>query len=116
MVHLHALDESTREPVYKAGIYARMIHGIRPFKGPIICVSLSERDSEEFGQRSEILQMDGDLKPDTGPSQRGVDFSPLPVGGTKPGLLPSHSAAIHDSSWLCSRGLARIGLEGLLGL
>jgi 3-keto-5-aminohexanoate cleavage enzyme len=67
MVHLHARDEVTAEPSYKAETYGRIISGVRSFsKDLIMCVSLSGRDFKEFGQRSEPLQLDGDSKPDMG--------------------------------------------------
>jgi uncharacterized protein (DUF849 family) len=67
MVHLHARDEATGEPTYKAEIYSRIIAGIRSFsKDLVICVSLSGRNFKEFEKRAEALQVDGDLKPDMG--------------------------------------------------
>jgi 3-keto-5-aminohexanoate cleavage enzyme len=67
MVHLHARDPVSGEPTYKAEIYEQMIAGIRSFsKDLIICVSLSGRTFKEFPQRSEVLQLDGDMKPDMG--------------------------------------------------
>ena len=67
MVHLHARDESTGEPTYRAEVYRRIIEGIRKFsKELIICVSLSGRTFKEFEKRAEPLQIDGDLKPDMG--------------------------------------------------
>ena len=67
MVHLHARDEKTGEPTYISDVYARIISGIRTFAPElIICVSLSGRNFKEFEQRAEVLQLDGDLKPDMG--------------------------------------------------
>ena len=67
MVHLHARDESTGKPTYKAELYRRIIEGIRKFtKELIVCVSLSGRTFKEFEKRAEPLQIDGDLKPDMG--------------------------------------------------
>lgn len=67
MVHLHARDESTGVPTYKAKIYGDIIAGIRSFsKDLVICVSLSGRNFKEFEQRTEPLQLEGDLKPDMG--------------------------------------------------
>jgi uncharacterized protein (DUF849 family) len=66
-VHLHARDESTGEPTYKADVYGKIIAGIRSFsKDLIVCVSLSGRTFKEFEQRTEPLQLDGELKPDMG--------------------------------------------------
>lgn len=67
MVHLHARDEITGAPTYKAEVYERIIAGIRSFaKELIICVSLSGRNFNTFQQRSEVLQLGGDVKPDMG--------------------------------------------------
>jgi len=67
MVHLHARDEATGMPAYQAEIYGRIIEGIRAFsKDLILCVSLSGRDFKTFEQRSEVLGLDGDVKPDMG--------------------------------------------------
>jgi uncharacterized protein (DUF849 family) len=67
MVHLHARDEDTGKPTYKAETYAKIIAGIRSFSQDlVICVSLSGRNFKEFDQRAEPLQLNGDLKPDMG--------------------------------------------------
>jgi 3-keto-5-aminohexanoate cleavage enzyme len=67
MVHLHARDADTGESSYKADVYGKIIEGIRSFsKDLIICVSLSGRKINEFEKRAEVLQLDGDLKPDMG--------------------------------------------------
>ena len=63
MVHLHARDERTGEPTYKAEVYEKIITGIRKFsKDLVIGVSLSGRTFTEFEKRAEVLQ----LKPDMG--------------------------------------------------
>jgi 3-keto-5-aminohexanoate cleavage enzyme len=67
MVHLHARDEATGEPTYRAEVYERIIAGIRSFSEDlIVCVSLSGRNFKEFAQRAEPLQLDGKVKPDMG--------------------------------------------------
>ncbi len=67
MVHLHARDSKTGIPTYKSEIYGDIISGIRSFsKDLIICVSLSGRNINEFEKRSEVLQLEGGLKPDMG--------------------------------------------------
>lgn len=67
MVHLHARDEATGEPTYRAEIYERIIAGIRSFcEELIVCVSLSGRNFKEFAQRIEPLCLDGGVKPDMG--------------------------------------------------
>jgi 3-keto-5-aminohexanoate cleavage enzyme len=67
MVHLHARDEKTGEPTYKAELYDRIIAGIRRFAPElIICVSLSGRTFSEFEKRAEVLKLEGKAKPDMG--------------------------------------------------
>jgi len=67
MVHLHARDEETGEPTYKADVYSKIISGIRKFSSDlVICVSLSGRAFSEFEKRAECLKLEGDVKPDMG--------------------------------------------------
>ena len=67
MVHIHARDEHTGEPTYKADVYERIIAGIRKFSSDlVISVSLSGRNFKEFEQRAEPLKLGGDVKPDMG--------------------------------------------------
>ncbi len=65
MVHLHARQETTGEPAYAAELYERIIAGIRSIsKDLLVCVSLSGRNFKELEQRAEVLQLDGEVKPD----------------------------------------------------
>lgn len=67
MVHLHARDEATGDPTYRADVYGPIIEGIRAFSTDLVlCVSLSGRNFKTFEQRTEVLQLTGDLKPDMG--------------------------------------------------
>lgn len=66
-VHLHARDEHTESPTYKKEIYAAIIEGIRKFAPTlVICVSLSGRTFNKFEERSQALELEGNLKPDFG--------------------------------------------------
>jgi len=59
MVHLHARDEKTGKPTYKAEVYGEIIAGIRKFSNDlVICVSLSGRTFSEFEKRSEPLSLE----------------------------------------------------------
>ena len=67
MLHLHARDEQTGEPTWKAEVYGNIIAGIRKFsKDLVICVSLSGRTFSEFEKRADPLTLEGELKPDMG--------------------------------------------------
>jgi len=64
IVHLHARDENG-EPTYRKEIYADIIKGIRECcPDLIICTSTSGRAHNTFEKRSEVLELDGDMKPD----------------------------------------------------
>jgi 3-keto-5-aminohexanoate cleavage enzyme len=66
-VHLHARDTQTGNPTYKKDIYGSIIEGIRKFAPAlVICVSTSGRTFNRFEQRSEVLELEGSLKPDMG--------------------------------------------------
>ena len=67
MVHLHAREPETGLPTYKKEVYAEIIGGIREKnKDLVIGVSTSGRDFFEFEKRSEVLDLEGELKPDLG--------------------------------------------------
>jgi 3-keto-5-aminohexanoate cleavage enzyme len=64
MVHIHARDGKGR-PTYKKEVYASIIAGIREHQPDlIICVSCSGRDFSLLEQRADVLNLEGDLKPD----------------------------------------------------
>jgi len=67
MVHVHARDLETEKPTYRKDVYAEIIRGIRKqCKDLVLTVSTSGRDWPEFEKRSEVLELDGELKPDFG--------------------------------------------------
>ena len=64
MVHLHARDEAGVPSSDKA-LYAQIIRGIRQFAPELIlCVSTSGRLVTSLEARSDVLNLEGDLKPD----------------------------------------------------
>ena len=67
MVHLHAREPATGLPTYKKKVYAEIISGVRAKnKDLVIGVSTSGRNFFEFEKRSEVLELEGELKPDFG--------------------------------------------------
>jgi len=67
MVHVHARDEATGEPTWRADVYERIILGIRRFAPDlIIAVSLSGRTFHEYEKRVVPLSLEGRAKPDMG--------------------------------------------------
>lgn len=64
IAHLHARDESGK-PTHKKEVYARIISGIRErCPGLVLCVSCSGRTNGGIEARAEVLELDGDVKPD----------------------------------------------------
>lgn len=66
-VHLHARDPQSEIPTYKKEIYGAIIEGIRKYApNLVLCVSLSGRTFSKFEERSDVLDLEGVLKPDMG--------------------------------------------------
>ncbi len=66
IVHLHIRDEYGK-PAYQKEIYAEIIRGIRvQCPDLIICVSTSGRVHNTFEKRSQVLELEGEVKPDMG--------------------------------------------------
>jgi uncharacterized protein (DUF849 family) len=63
-VHVHARDDDGA-PTYRKDVYARIIGGIREHTPDlVVCVSCSGRNWPELERRAEVLELDGDLRPD----------------------------------------------------
>ncbi|MEZ4601672.1 MAG: 3-keto-5-aminohexanoate cleavage protein [Syntrophotaleaceae bacterium] len=64
IVHLHARDEEG-EPTYRKELFARIILGIREqCPEAILCVSTSGRRHNTFECRSQVLELEGEARPD----------------------------------------------------
>ena len=67
MVHVHARDEATGEPTWRADVYERILLGIRRFAPElVVAVSLSGRTFQDFEKRADPLCLEGMAKPDMG--------------------------------------------------
>ena len=67
MIHLHARDPIDGKPTYRKEIYVEIIAGIREKnRDLVLCVSTSGRDFPGFEERSQCLDLNGELKPDMG--------------------------------------------------
>jgi 3-keto-5-aminohexanoate cleavage enzyme len=122
LFHIHARD-SREAPTYKKEIYEDIIAKIREDNDDVIlCVSTSGRDFKEFEKRSEVLEIDGDLKPDMAsltlgslnfPKQASVN-SPQMVqdlatkmkdNGIKPELEVFNTGMINYSKYMIKKGI-----------
>lgn len=121
ILHLHARDESG-QPTYKKEAYARLIEPIRSTcPKVIICVSLSGRNFTDFAERSQVLDLTGDLKPDMASlSLASMNFSQsasmnspemiqrlaarMAEVGVKPELAVFDSGMLNYAKFLAARG------------
>jgi len=64
VIHLHARDQEGH-PTYKKEIYGEIIKGIRQ-QCPelILCATTSGRKHNTFEKRSQVLELEGEMKPD----------------------------------------------------
>lgn len=63
-VHLHARDENGN-PTHDKSVYASIIAGIREHRDDLVLgVSCSGRTVQELEKRAEVLELEGDLKPE----------------------------------------------------
>ncbi|MHC4847838.1 MAG: beta-keto acid cleavage family enzyme, partial [Planctomycetota bacterium] len=122
VVHLHA-REPDGTPTHRADAYARIIEAVRA-RAPdlIICVSCSGRNVQDLQRRSEVLELDGDAKPDMAsltlgsmnfPGQPSVNAPEVIAGlaarmaekGIKPELEVFEVGMIDVSHYLLRTGL-----------
>jgi 3-keto-5-aminohexanoate cleavage enzyme len=64
VVHLHARDDDGR-PTYRKGVYAEIVSAVRE-RCPevIVCVSTSGRTFKTFDERADVLELEGDVRPE----------------------------------------------------
>ena len=123
MVHLHARDEETEKPCYQKEIFARIITGIREFSEElVICVSTSGRTYPELEKRTDVLNLEGDLKPDLASltlsslnfnNQASINEPSIIVGilekmnahGIRPELEAFDSGMLNYAKYLIKKGL-----------
>lgn len=87
IVHLHARDEDGA-PTYKKELYADMIRGIRAERPEaILCTSTSGRVHNTFDYRSDVLELEGDVKPDMGSLTLGSLNFPKQASVNQPEMI-----------------------------
>ena len=124
ILHIHARDKDEK-PTYKAGVYARIIEGIRhECPQVVICVTTSGRMYNEFEKRSEVLDLDGYVKPDMAsltlgslnfPTQASVNepsmimklAETMTAKGIKPEMEIFDTGMVNTAKYLCRKGYIR---------
>ena len=124
VVHVHARDRDGR-PTYDAEVFAEIISGIhRERPQLIVCATTSGRRYGEFEQRSAVLELDGDARPDLaslttgslnfpdGPSVNTPEMiaalaERMQARGIKPEFEVLELGMVNTAKLLIKRGLAR---------
>lgn len=126
IVHIHARDTDGR-PTWKKEIYKDIIGRIKEKNDKLlICVTTSGRSWNEFERRSEVLDLEGDLKPDLASltvgsmnfiNQESVNTpqmieqlaNKMKEKGIKPELEVFDPGMIHKANYMISKGIIEDG-------
>jgi len=121
ILHIHARDRDEK-PTYKAEVFAEIIEGIRrEYPEVVICVTTSGRTYNEFEKRSEVLDLDGFVKPDMAsltlgslnfPAEASINepkmimklAEEMNLKGIKPELEIFDTGMINTAKYLCRKG------------
>jgi uncharacterized protein (DUF849 family) len=87
IVHLHARDAEGR-PTSRKEVYAEIIQAVRE-RSPevIVCVSTSGRTFKTLEERAEVLELEGDVKPDLASLTLGSLNFPQQASVTNPQMI-----------------------------
>jgi uncharacterized protein (DUF849 family) len=96
MVHLHARDRDER-PTYLRERYREIILSVRDLcPDAILCVSTSGRIHKEFEQRSAVLDLEGDAKPEMASLTLGSMNFPKEASINEPKMIRALAEKMHD--------------------
>lgn len=87
ILHLHARDDDG-VPTYRKDVYGRVVAEVRErCPEAIVCVSTSGRTFKTFEERSEVLDLDGDLKPEMASLTLGSLNFPTQASVNEPAMI-----------------------------
>lgn len=96
MIHLHARDKDGA-PTYKKEIYADIIRGIRAnCPDVILCASTSGRIHNTFEFRSQVLELEGDVKPEMASLTMGSLNFPKQASVNTPDMIEKLALKMKD--------------------
>ncbi len=95
-LHLHARDLSG-EPAVARDIYADIVHRVRALSADVvICVSTSGRRHRTFEERSDVLGLDDDLRPDLASLTLGSLNFPAQASVNEPPMIRRLADAMNE--------------------
>lgn len=87
ILHVHARDPDG-SPTYRADVYTEIVGGIRErCPDAIVCASTSGRVFRSFEQRAEVLDLEGELKPDLASLTLGSLNFPREASVNEPSMI-----------------------------
>jgi 3-keto-5-aminohexanoate cleavage enzyme len=93
--HLHARDENG-EPTYRSKLYRDVITKVRDkCADAVICVSTSGRVFKSFEQRSEVLNLDGNARPEMASLTLGSLNFPKQASVNEPQMIQALAERMH---------------------
>jgi uncharacterized protein (DUF849 family) len=96
MIHLHARDSDER-PTYLRERYQEIILAVRDLcPEAILCVSTSGRTHKEFEQRSAVLDLEGDAKPEMASLTLGSMNFPKEASINEPKMIRALAEKMRD--------------------
>ncbi|HWQ24352.1 MAG TPA: 3-keto-5-aminohexanoate cleavage protein [Gaiellaceae bacterium] len=96
IVHLHARDEHGR-PTWRADVYAEIVRRVRErCPDVVVCVSTSGRLWNEFEKRAEVLDLDGELKPEMASLTLGSLNFPRQASVNDPDMIRRLAERMHE--------------------
>jgi len=96
IIHLHARD-ADGTPTYHKEIFGEMIGGLRAnCPDVIVCVSTSGRVHNTFEKRSQVLELEGELKPDLGSLTMGSLNFPNQASINTPEMIENLALKMKD--------------------
>jgi uncharacterized protein (DUF849 family) len=98
MFHVHARDEN-EDPAWQSSIYRSIILAVRAqCPAAVIVVSTSGRTHGAFEQRSDVLNLDGDAKPDMASLTLGSLNFPKQASINEPSMIRRLADAMRERS------------------
>jgi uncharacterized protein (DUF849 family) len=96
MIHVHARDEEGR-PTYRKEVFADILSDIRSnHPDLILCATTSGRLHNTFEARSEVLELEGDAKPDMGSLTMGSLNFPKQASINQPEMIRDLALKMKD--------------------
>jgi len=96
IIHLHARD-ADGAPTYQKEIFGEIIGGLRAnCPDVIVCVSTSGRVHNTFEKRSQVLELEGELKPDLGSLTMGSLNFPNQASINTPEMIENLALKMKD--------------------